>query len=532
MNQFGSNSPMSQYGEEVTALSDKSIFDLQSRIDKDASFTSPLEGLGALGGNADFSVYGGTGKGSREKGQMYNLIAGLLSGVASGAGEDFTRDNRTEAKNSILQALTKRDPELLGQDSRMKPYKDEVNLFNERLGGLEAKAENRVAQSNKGLEAILGIPVDSKEPTMTPYQEQNLALRKQEVDFKNLKNQNDIRRSQGLPPLTQLPTNETGDFVGNVDGQNIKIDPDTAKQLEEAGYDLKTILGEVGGAESLPTNEPQMTESQKMIQNLGLPYNVDDFKFEGGSIPSKYSPLKGTIEKLINSGATPAQAKDIIENQVNSIEASDAQAFKDFQNEIKTLQVNSLETPKNAIAFESLNALRDQLRLLKAQKGDDAQIGTWNTALANVSNKLGIGEGDPLAMANSLVESLQQYWTGASRTPGVGSQSDIEFRSAVSSFQNPNLSLGARLKEVDKIVEIMNKNNQMLNLLKVAPYQGAGYRNALAFIRQNNLQTSTPTQEPFSSVVPEQGMMQTPTPTPTPVDTSYQAYLNALNKKR
>ena len=146
-----------------------------------------------------------------------------------------------------------------------------------------------------------------------------------------------------------------------------------------------------------------------------------------------------------------------------------------------------------------------------------------NSTLANVANKVGVGEYNDLAELNGLVESLRQYWTGISRTPGMGSQSDMEFQTALQSFQNPNLSIGKRLEQVDTMIKNMEKVQRAINVLNTAP-KTAGYANTLAYVR--NLLDSESSVDGASVA----GVAPTPTPTPTPEPNqtkipSYQDYL-------
>ena len=243
---------------------------------------------------------------------MYNLIAGLLSGASSGLGEDLSRDSRTEAKEKLVKALTSRDAEQLGEDSRMKPYKDKVNLLNERLGGLEANMRSKSDLAGKGLEAITKIQIDpAPAPKMNEYQEKMLGLREKEMNFKRNQSsemaqiRQQVEENKRLEAMG-LPTSEI--VISRNDGQPpIKIDADTGATLVESGTnfdDISNVASKVNEADPTATPDP----IAKTRERANLLYGGEDYKVSDTEvIPHKYAGIKGFIENLTNTGANPKQ---------------------------------------------------------------------------------------------------------------------------------------------------------------------------------------------------------------------------------
>lgn len=529
MGQTGSNSPVSQYGDEVTALADKSIFDLQNEIDKDQAFRSPFEDLGAIGSKTDFSVYGGVGKGAREKGQMYNLIAGLLSGASSGLGEDLSRESRTEAKDKIVKALTSRDAEQLGEDSRMDPYKDKVKLFNERLGGLEANMKSKSDLAGKGLEAITNIQVDpAPTPKMNEYQQRMLDLREKEMGFKQNQSSEMVQLKQQVEENKRLKDMgfQPKEIVINRGGgePSLRFDAETASSLVESGAnfnDITDVASQVNNTD--PTATPTADPIEQTIKRLKLTYDREGYPVSDTEIiPSPYASIGEFAKNLKDTGATPNEIKDYVATRVKQIDESEKMAHDDYKIIVKSLSKDDMANPKNSDAYRLLSTLKGSLSDLAKQQGENYTIGTLNTNLGDLANKIGLGQTSDIAKVNGLVGSLRQFWTGVSRVAGSGSQSDIEFKTALESFQSPNLSVGERLRQVDTILKTMERAQKAIDILGKAPSK-AGYGNTLAYAR--GVLDPMSTTEGIGEIG---GVTPTPTETPAPNQTpipSYQDYL-------
>src|SRR5574343_311988 len=277
---YSSGSPQAVAENEIVDLMDTTRVGLQNKIDKDPSFTSPLESLGNLAGQADYSVYAGYKPEDDSKGYLYNALAGLLSGATSAYGEDLSQSNRSEAKSKVLKALSGLDPEALGTEGRMRKYKDDVNLFSTRAKSVADKALTGTDRLDKGLGSVVDFitknpqmlqpktkPLSEKDQFYIQNQKERTAILKRQADIAEgkVRYDADMDKSKNfgrpLPVIenylggkiqTQAtPTNKATPSV-NIDDATIADvqaqNPSLSKDINEARQQIEAMVagGDLG----------------------------------------------------------------------------------------------------------------------------------------------------------------------------------------------------------------------------------------------------------------------------------------------